>query len=69
MDMCTLLYFKWITKNDVPHSTGNSLNVIWQRGWEGALGENGYACICMPEPPSCSFETVTTLLEENLGVL
>ena len=31
----TLLYIKWITNKDL-------LNVTWQPGWEGSLGENGY---------------------------
>ena len=41
MDMYTLLYFKWITNQDLLYSTGNLLNVIWQPGWEWGLGENG----------------------------
>jgi len=27
----------------VPH--GTRFNVMWQPGWEGSLGENGYMCI------------------------
>ena len=42
----TLLYLKWITNKDLLYSTGNSLNVMWQPGWEGGLGENGYTYTC-----------------------
>ena len=46
MDVYTLLYFKWITNKDLLYSTGNStLKVVWQLGWEGCLGENGYMYI------------------------
>ena len=46
MDVYTLLYFKWITNKDLLYSMGNStLKVMWQLGWEGHLGENGYMCI------------------------
>ena len=43
MVMDTLLYLKWITNRDLLYNTGNSLlNVMWQPGWEGSLGENRY---------------------------
>ena len=42
MDMYTLLHFKWITTKDLLNSTENSADVMWQPGWEGSLGENGY---------------------------
>ena len=42
MDLCTLLYLKWITNKDLLNSTGTLLSVLWQPGWEGSLGENGY---------------------------
>ena len=35
MDMCTLLYLKWITNKALLHSAWNLLNVIWQPRWEG----------------------------------
>ena len=38
--MYTLLYFKWITNKDLLY--GTLLSVMWQPGWEGALGENRY---------------------------
>ena len=42
----TLLYLKWITNKDLLYSKGNStLKVMWQLGWEGRLGENGYMYI------------------------
>ena len=40
MDMYTLLYLKWITNKDLLYRT--LLNAMWQPGWEGSLGENGY---------------------------
>ena len=43
MDMYTLLYLKWITQSYYV-TQGTLLNVIWQPGWEGSLGENGYMC-------------------------
>ena len=45
MDGNTLLYLKWITNTDLLYSTGNLLKAMWQRGWEGVLGENGYVYI------------------------
>ena len=41
VDMYTLLYLKWIT-NKVCIAHGALLNVMWQLGWEGSLGVNGY---------------------------
>ena len=40
IDMYTLLYLKWITNKDLLYST--FLNVMWQPGQKGSLGENGY---------------------------
>ena len=45
MDMHTLLYFKWMTKRTYCISQGTLLDVMWQPGWEGRLGENGYMCM------------------------
>ena len=43
MDMYTLLYLKWITnKNPLYIAHRTLLNVMWQLGWEGSLGESGY---------------------------
>ena len=48
MDMYTLLYLKWITnKNPLYIAHGTLLNVMWQLGWEGSLGENGYMYMYM----------------------
>jgi len=41
INMDTLLYFKWITRTYCI-AQGTLLNVMWQPGWEGSLGENGY---------------------------
>ena len=52
--VCTnLLFFKtsivkgnsaeWIANKDLVYiAQGTLLNVIWQLGWEGSLGENGH---------------------------
>ena len=43
MDRYTLLYLKWITNKGVLYiALGTLLNVMWQLGWEGSLGESGY---------------------------
>ena len=41
IDTYTLLYFKWITNKVLLDST-LLLNIAWQPGPEGSLGENGY---------------------------
>ena len=45
MDMCTLPYFKWMSPKTYCIAQGTGLNVMWQPGWEGSLGENGYMCM------------------------
>ena len=52
MDMYTLLYLKCITDKDCI-APGVLLHVMWQPGWEGSLGDNGY-CIFMAESLRCS---------------
>ena len=51
---------------------GTLLNVMWQPGWEGSLGESGYVdrytCICMAEFPCCPPETITTLLTSCIPI-
>ena len=42
MDMYTLLYLKWRANKDLLYSTWALLNVMWQPGWKGSLGETGY---------------------------
>ena len=42
MDMCTLLYLKWITNKFYCIAQGTVLNVRW----EGSLGKNGYIYMC-----------------------
>ena len=42
MDMYTLPYLKWITTGTYYIAQGTLLNVIWQPGWKGSLGENEY---------------------------
>ena len=46
MDMYTLVYLKCITNKDPLYSTGTLLNTMWQPGWKGHLGENGYMYMC-----------------------
>ena len=45
-----MLYLKWIMNKDLLYNTWILLSVIWQPGWEGSLGENGYMYIYMGEP-------------------
>ena len=40
-NMSKLLYFKWITRTFCI-AQGTLLDVMWQPGWEGSLGKNGY---------------------------
>ena len=43
MTMYTRLYLTWRTSKDLLANTqGSLLNVMWQPGWEGSLGEKGY---------------------------
>ena len=42
MDMYTLLYLKWSANKDLYIGHGPLLNFMWQPGWEGSMGENGY---------------------------
>ena len=42
MDMCTLLYLKWITNKDLLYTQGTLFSVMWQPGGERGLGESGY---------------------------
>ena len=42
INMDTLLYLTQITNKDLCIAYGTLLNVMWQPGWEEALGENGY---------------------------
>ena len=45
MDMYTVLSLTWITNKTYCIAQGTLLNVKWQPGWEGNLGENGYMCM------------------------
>ena len=42
---CTHLYLKWTTTRPYCTEQGTLLDVMWQPGWEGRLGENGYMCM------------------------
>ena len=42
IDMYTLLCLKWITNRTYCIAQGTLLNVIWQSGSGGSLGEIGY---------------------------
>ena len=44
INMYTLLYLKWITRIYCI-AQGTLLNIMWQPGWEGSLGENGYISV------------------------
>ena len=42
MDLYTKLYLKRIPIRNYCTAHGILFNVVWQPGWEGSLGENGY---------------------------
>ena len=42
INMYTLLDLERITHKDLLYNTETLLNVIWQAGWDGDLGEIGY---------------------------
>ena len=42
VDMYTLLYLEEITNRTYCIAQGTLINVMWQTGWEGCSGENGY---------------------------
>ena len=65
MDMCTLLYLKWITSNDLLYRHRTLLNVMWQAGWEGVWGRMD-TCICMVESLPISPKTITLLIVYTL---
>ena len=44
IDIYTLLCIKWITSSRYTAQEA-LLNVMWQAGREGSLGENGYMCM------------------------
>ena len=49
-----------MTNKDLVYTTGNSLSVLWQPGWEGSLGENGHMYIWLS--PFAVHLKLTTLL-------
>ena len=40
--MYILLFSKWVTTGTYWIAQGTLLTVMWQLGWKGSLGENGY---------------------------
>ena len=58
-DMYTLLYLKWITNKITNRARGTLLNVMWQPGWQGSLGENGYIYMYVTKSLCYSSETIT----------
>ena len=63
IDIYTLLYLKWITNSRITYcrAHGTLLNVMWQPGCEGRMGENGYMYIIVESFCYLS-ETITTFL-------
>ena len=45
IDMYTLPYLKWKPARTYCTAQGTLLNVLWQPGREGNLGENGYTYV------------------------
>ena len=54
MDRYILLYLKWISNRPYCIAWGTLLNVMWQPGWEGSLGENGYVHMYSRVPSLCT---------------
>ena len=61
MDMCTLLYLKWITTKDLLYSTWNSAQCYMQPVWKGCLREHADMTV-YAKSLHCSPETMTTSL-------
>ena len=63
MDMCILLYLKWITNRDLLYSTGNSAQ-CYTAAWTGGEfgGEWIHVYVWLSESLCCSPETITALL-------
>ena len=59
-DMSTLLYLKWITKQG-PTVQHRKLCSVWQPGWEGSLGENGYMLLS-----TWNYHTIVNCLYSNI---
>ena len=47
MDMCTLLYLKWITTKTSCIAHGTLLNVMWQPEWEEIWGRTDCSPKCI----------------------
>ena len=60
-DMYILIHFKWIIKQVLLCSRGNSVNIIWEPGRRGVWGRMDTR-IYMAESLCCPPETITTLL-------
>ena len=47
-----------------PLAYGTLLNVIWQPGWEGSLGEDGCMCMCgwVPSLFTCKYHNIVNWL-------
>ena len=60
MDMCTLLYLKWITNKDIMHRDLCSMlcGNLDRRGVWGRMD----TCVCVAESLCCLSEPVTMLL-------
>ena len=66
MDMCTLLFLKWITNKDLLYSTWNSAQCYVAAGMGAECGGAPYIYmdpyICMAASLHCLPEMITTLL-------
>ena len=61
MDMCTLLYLKWITNKDLLYGTGISAQCYLAAWMERSVGRMD-TCVCVAESLCSPPETITTLL-------
>ena len=58
----TLLYFRWITNEDLVYGTGNSAQMLCGNLDGRRVWKKMDTCISMAEPLCCLCETTTTLL-------
>ena len=63
MDMCTLLYLKWITNKDLCIAQGVLSMLCGSLDGREVWGRMG-KCVCVPESLCYSLKTITTLLND-----
>ena len=65
MEVYTLLYFKWVTRQDLPLSTGNSVQCYGAAWMGGGVWRKMDTYIYKAQSLCCPPETIATLLIGN----